>query len=314
MNYSMNSIETLLKEEEGTAMTEFALTLPIFLFFFGALIGLGSTTHAAIDAHTNAAPQLWQEAYAAETDGDRMSPRTSSWSDPLPGGAGGLIGTVGDFYYRGKGHWGESRMAVGTFMPIATGQDIPNTAGGNEISTNLTHTASNIIGNSRAAGGVADDTLNLGGVNLWSLSGGPVDLIITEVLSAVTQALGVNLGYGANMRYGTVEASHTETASLPYGLPDATYSVGYSSLISPSPTNDTGVDDILPNDWTESPESRAWTASRLWVETEPQYRNLFSIYNNNTPDRLKKNASSDVPVIYDDYGTNPDNPWWCLWC
>lgn len=317
---AIQSIAHLARDEEGTAMTEFAIALPVFLMFFGAIISLGAVTHAAIDAHTNAAPPLWQEVYAAEDDTMRMTPRDQLWSGGSPLGpvGGSILGGMTNAYYATHGHWGESRMHVQAAMPLLTGKNVNSGAQGQEIQANLTDNPADIIGDSRAAQGVADDALGL--TFNWSSVAGGGSGLFSSVINNLTQALGINLGYGANIRYGTVEVGHTTTAEIPYGLPDASFQVGYSSLISPSVDAPSGgvlgaVDGLLQQvGFTDEPEGRAWVASRLWVETEPQYRNMFMILNNTDNNRLDPNQSNDVPVIYDNYGTNPDNPWWCIWC
>ena len=309
-------IDRLARDEEGTAMTEFAIAMPVFLLFFGAIIGLGSVTHAAIDAHTNAAPPLWQEVYAAEDDTMRMTPRDQVFSGasplgPLGSDLMGMGNTALNAYYSAKGHWGESRLHTQMAMPMLTGKSLNDGAQGQEITSNLTDNPDNIIGDSRAAMGVADDTLSL--TFNWTSLGGGIGGLITELVNNVTAALGVNLGWGAGIRYGTVEVGHSTSAELPYGLSSVTYNVGYSSLISPTP-EPTSFDNFIPFGWSDDPEDRAWVAARLWVETEPQYRNLFAIYGNNNNNRLNPWKSNDVPVVYDDFGTNPDIPWWCVWC
>lgn len=298
----LNTWQRLLDDEQGTAMTEFVISLPIFLFFFSAIIGLGSVVHAAIDAHTDAAPAFWQEVYSAEDDKSRLSPRTQSW--------GGNF--VENLPFRLYGHWGESSVRTQVNMPTLTGKRLNDSPQGQEITDNVTRNASDIIGDSRAAQGVADDTVGVS-LNVTSFGGGLTDGIISNVIGMVTQMLGVNLGVGAGMRYGTVEGGTTTTAEMPYGMPDVHYEVGYSSLVSPNPETGTFIDD-LPGNFGGEPESKAWATSWLWVQSEPQYRNLFAIYGNNNNNRLNRNASNDVPVVYDDFGTNPDNPWWCLWC
>jgi hypothetical protein len=317
MKNLMSFIKPLARDEEGTAMTEFAIALPIFLLFFGAIIGLGAATHAAIEAHTNAAPPLWQEVYAAEDDTMRMTPRDQVFTGgsplgPLGSDLMGMGGAALNGYYSAKGHWGESRLHTQVAMPLLTGKSLNAGAQGQEMTSNLTDNPRTIIGDSRAAMGVADDTLDVT-IN-WTNLGGGIGGVITELVNNVTAALGVNLGYGAGIRYGTVEVGHSTSAQMPYGLPSVSYNVGYSSLISPSPESNSTFDNFMPFGWTDDPEDRAWVAARLWVETEPQYRNLFAIYGNNNNNRLNRHKSNDVPVIYDDFGTNPDNPWWCIWC
>lgn len=303
----IEKLRYFFRDQSGTAMTEFIITVPIFLFLFSGLLALGNISQGAVAAHTEAAAPFWREAYAAERQSSRMSPRGQSWTSLPIGGAASMLSNYNN---RMNGHWGESASAV-RLMPLVTGRSLPNDAAGQQVRSNLTTDPRRLIGDSRAASGVADDSFRLSLGNLSQIGAGR-DALLTILVDNITRAFGVNLGYGAGARYGTVTSTTSSVVKRPLGLPDATYRVSYSSLVSPSPTRDTSLDGLLPGAWRNSPESRAYTASRMWVETEQPYRNLFSIFNRSNS--INSAASNAVPVVYQNYGTNPDNPWWCIWC
>lgn len=304
---NLTFLALILEDERGTAMTEFVITVPVFIFLFVGLLSLGNISQGAVAAHTEAAGPLWRATFAAEKDQSRMSPRNQNWTSLPVGGVGNTIGTGVN---RLRGHWGESYTAV-TAMPLLTGKSLPNDAAGQDVRQKLTMDSTKIIGDSRAASGVADDTFRMSMGN-WSAVGAGSGALLTIALNSITQMLGVNLGFGAGMRYGTVTSNSHTVVKRPLGLPDAHYNLSYTSLVSPSNTNDASIASFLPGGWVDDPEDRAYLASRLWVETEQPYRNLLGIYDSSRS--FNGHASNAVPVIYQNYGTNPDNPWWCFWC
>ena len=319
----LNSIHTFIRDDQdGAALTEFVITLPIFLAFFGIIYSLSGLVHGTIQTHVDAAPMIWAETYAAEDDAMRMSPRSQAWQGDYDLSAAGAQDLWNNLQNAAGGHWGESYGAVSTDMPIVTGQTTPHeTSYGREI--HVTNDPSNVIGDSRAAMGVSDDAWDLWGGSNWSqlgsifsgggLGAGAGQALFQGIAQQVMDAAGLHLGLGAGIRYGTADITHEHTVSdLGWGIPDTSWQVSYTSRVSPSP--DSGVSIPGLNSWLDDPETRAWTVSRVWVETEDPYAQLFNITGSSGSNRLNPWRSSDVPLVYDDDGGNPNNPPWCFWC
>lgn len=316
-------IDHLLNGEDGAVLTEFVITLPIFLAFFGIIYSLSGLVHGVLQTHVDAAPKVWQETYAAEDEFGRMSPRSQAWQGDYDLSITGATEFWDNLQNAKNGHWGESYGAVSYDMPALTNQSMPHeTAYGREL--HATDNPRDVIGDSRAAMGVSDDAFGLfDSFNLSELgglfSGGGFggnagSLAFQGIATQIMDAAGLHLGLGAGIRYGTVEVSHDHTISdLPYGIPDTTWEVSYTTRVSPSP--DSGVSIPFVNNWLDDPERRAWAVSRVWVETEDPYAQLFNIAGSSGTNRLNPWSSSAVPLVYDDHGSNPDgDPWWCLWC
>ncbi len=312
----------LRHREDGAALTEFVITLPIFLAFFGIIYSLSGLVHGVLQTHVDAAPQMWADTYAAEDEAMRMSPRSQAWQGNVDLSPSGALDLWNNLENAAGGHWGESYGAVSRDMPSLTGQTTPHeTAYGREI--HVTDNPRDVIGKSRAAMGVSDDALDLfGGFNLSDLGGlfsgggfgaNASSALFQGIAAELMSAAGFHLGLGAGIRYGTVETTHEHSVTgLGWGIPDTTWDVSYTNRVSPSP--DSGVSIPVVNHWLDDPETRAWAVSRVWVETEDPYAQLFNIAGSSGNNRLNPWASSEVPLVYDDQGANPDNPWWCLWC
>ena len=70
-------MKRFLANEDGTALTEFVITLPVFITVFLGIVGLYTLQDAATRAHPVANRMLWTEAYAVAT-----SEPDSRWGDP----------------------------------------------------------------------------------------------------------------------------------------------------------------------------------------------------------------------------------------
>ncbi len=313
MNGLIRRFRRLADDEAGTSMTEFAITLPVFLAFFALIGGLGNSVQGAIDAQTRAAPDFWEEVYAAEDDAWRMSARTEAFTrsnnaqDIIQNLRGGWQG----------GHWQESHHAVNDQMGIITGQDIPNNAD-DDPARHLTDDPDDIIGDSRAAQGVSDDSLISGGGILSNpggiRGGGIADALFDEAVRRLTQALGMHLGFGAGVRYGDVSGGAVTTVDPGYQLPEFEHAASYSSRVSPSPD----IPDSIPflDRFLGDPETRAFATARIYVQPEEPYGQLFNILGDDactsfycSGNRLNPSKSNAVPVIYDDHGSNPQGFW-----
>lgn len=335
-------------DQSGAAMTEFAITLPIFLAFFALIGGLGNVVQGSIQAQTSAAPAFWSEVYAAEDDLWRMSARTEGFTrstgvmDMYQNLSGGFAG----------GHWQESNHAVDSQMGIVTGQSIPSGVQ-DDPDQHVTSDPSDLIGTSRAAQGVSDDSLlpstdSLTSPGTWGsvdTGGGLTDAIFDMALEELTKSLGIHLGFGAGVRYGDVSGGTETTIDPGYNLPQQNFSASYSSRVSPSPDLPDGISwmESIPIVDMDDPEVRAWATARIFVQTEDPYGNLFDIFGDDGCDgggggffssvgsffgiggdgcsgrdnRLDPNKSNEVPVVYDDHGSNPNTGWACTiawWC
>lgn len=62
-----NLLRRLHSEQAGTALTEFAITLPVYLLFFAGIVSFHQVQQAALMSHQKASAELWKEAVHMQT-------------------------------------------------------------------------------------------------------------------------------------------------------------------------------------------------------------------------------------------------------
>ncbi len=296
MSDQTTTIGELLDCEEGAVMTEFAVTLPVFLLFFGAIIGLGNLTQGAIQAHTNAAPHLWTDIFLAEDDdafleADRgvkqreealgFEPRTPDISE--------IAEEVDDITASGQGHWGESSQSIGQWLENEDRIPDTHSAGVGAISNPRD---SNMLGpgkdGSAPAAGLLDD--RAGAILDFPYDSGASNTIFGDARDQIPQ--NTNAGWAAGIRYAAVARENEMTVDPGYGIPEAEYKISYSVRISPTHRGSTSVSvSGIDSDWLEDPETRSWMVARMYGDAHAEYSRLFEL---GQDPRLDKSKASDV--------------------
>lgn len=136
-------------EEEGAALTEFVLTLPIFIIIMGGIITLGQVGSSSVSVKATAYAAMWQDAKDKTTgEWKAMTPR-SKLDDPVRQITKGVLGSAldefigglpGDFEGPGigvdpqggadgavglGGHWGEAEYYGGFGAMVSQGDINP---------------------------------------------------------------------------------------------------------------------------------------------------------------------------------------------
>ena len=279
-------------------MTEFAITLPIFLAFFALLMGLGNSVQGMIHAQTQPAPHLWEEVYEAPNDLIRNQPSTGVAADPpteAPVTAGPRAAMTA-----GAGHWGESYYQSRIAMPLATGESAPN-----DVRSMMTMRSSNVVGDSIAGQGVAsDDYLTTPWTDMdWDPRGNNIASWVGIGIGAVgwgIQMSQAQLALGAGTRYGDVIAGAETDIEPGYGVPDFHQGTSYTSRISPSPdgTELPGSSTSTIDDFLGDSETRAFAFARINANLERPYREMLNIADaHDDTNRMDPWASQDVPDL-----------------
>ncbi len=304
-------VALLARREEGTMMTEFVIALPIFLFFFTAIMALGNLTQGAIQIHADAAPTLWVSVYDAEDNEDALDPEKADvfGREVSPDG---LEAELDNISTSSGGQWEELEVTVqgggpggAHGMGYITGKMGPSLTVPTDLETEITQNPQEVIGESMAAAAVAHDQSG-------NTPTGTDDSIFGEGLNDLLNSteLSVNAGWAGATRYGAVASQTDETVDSGYntfwmgadgsGGTEARFQVEYTARISPSPDNVLITNDGFSGDdadWLEDPETAAWVATRMWVNEQPNYSDLFDIGTGTTPD-LRIGAGSDDDDAY----------------
>ena len=281
-------------DEQGAAMTEFAMTLPIFLLFFGALLGLANMTHGAIDAHADAAVYHWMDTFYADqhatfyesgTEGSGVMYRDHDSGDyedfNLDGFSNVVVSALGTAQVDG-GHWQESQMVVDGFLSNLTNLNAPM-----DMVTDAT--AEDMLGDSLVARAVADDRRGQG------VPDGDYTDFGLAWEAVVNEGITTNAGWAAGTRYGVVATQHEIAVNPGFGLPVAEYEVTYFSKISPTPHFGLDVTmGTIPDEWWDEPETRSWFAVRMWADEIAEYGRLFEIDTDQATGRLDHNRRTVV--------------------
>jgi hypothetical protein len=274
-------------DQDAVTLTEFVITLPIFIILFAGMLKFNKVADAAIDHKVLASKNLWTNVYSAEDEMSRMTPR----SQLVEATRASDIWSALNLTYRGlKGHWGESYMAAQYMMQPTTGVDIPRSDPEWRIlDRRLTDNPEDIIGSATVTRMMVDDTLDFGDLKTMlsrgaRLNGGtdPTRLIFQAIIGGALQILGATSGYAANIRYGSAEGSASRTTTV-YGR-RMHFNQSYNALISPAT-------EPPFNDFMNDTETRAWMTARLVGELENPYGELMDFLSQD----LDRNVRYRVP-------------------
>jgi hypothetical protein len=205
-----------LRSENGSAMTEFVITLPIFVMIFA---GMGM-----LHKYSN-------EALIARMKTNQILVDNSTAPNTVPGfvpGAGGMmsISSFGDIVVNGSGALGmyyDSYIKAGLAETLIPGQAIPNPASPPK------RTIAQITGMSgtTAPNSFTNFLMNDLANPTWNGSGW------AGILTSIVSTFGVAPSISAGIRYEPILASSSHTFSHPW-TGSMTYSPGELQLASPT--------------------------------------------------------------------------------
>lgn len=262
----MRLYRNFLSDEEGTTMTEFVMTIPMFIVSFVAVIQLGSMNELSVKTWSTAHARTFRAAIPSS------HMRFSPFAVPAVGAAAGF-GTLAQappqsttgiqraFYigsdtatYGGmalRGHWGESYWRTRPADLIVDFQFIEDNASMNP---------QDIIGGSEYTRDLVDEQ-----VGNYSGSGGGA----LAALNSFVSASGLRPAIAAGMRYGAVAGWANKDRTV-LGLTVDT-GAGFTTLVPPYPLRDAEA-EFLPTGVTRlTMESYDPYAEILGVELMPNY-------------------------------------------
>jgi hypothetical protein len=274
-------------DENGAAMTEFIIFLPVWGFLFAGIFALAELGIETTRVKLQANKQIWDQVIpiteytnvdehatvaAYGTAAAKYASYASNSSNPsqILDGVEGIAFAVGGT----GGHWGESHARV-----------LPYESLGIAEVDNLTRTPSDIVGDAPYPNSVVDDSVT----DDLSPSGGFAE-VLEEILtsSGAVHAAGAGIRYGAV--FGEIEGHSIQVAG------GVTYdaSAHYDALVAPAPL--TGFTTKM-----------SFGINRLLAETEDEY----SVMMNYGEDEWEGDASGgtgdyDIPDSTDVEGTVDD--------
>lgn len=237
------------RDERGTTLTEFVMTLPIFITVFIAIGQLGTAGRSSTEAWGTAYRLLWYEAIPVSQQTDlavNAGDSTQIHVHPTPAGAHALLKVnqqppVNDYTMLGprvrlqetqtygamasQGTFGESNART---APSAAQFDFAGTA------SHRTGNASGIIGNSAFAHDMVNDAPSRGNFQL-GMGDGPD--------GSLGHGLGLRAVLGAGNRYGTAVSLIEEDFSIMgWQVPMKVY---FNTLVAPSPVQGDGASTAI---------------------------------------------------------------------
>lgn len=250
MNSSKTSVwATFHADDEGTALTEFVITLPIIILLFSGIVTLGQLGMAATRVKARAQSDMWRKVVDPRPIDDHVSPRLAAFKGARYFSDGEYLAGLDSATTFAGGHWGESYVRV---KPLAlepaarqtTPGNVPGLARAPAIGE-VTQDPERKIGDSPFAATLVKDNLDRDVL--------PQNKDINSILTSVTVGSGIVPYLGAGIRYGTEFGEATDTVKG-YGL-----QARYIVAVAPKPTS----------------EFQSWGVARLSAELQPNYRNLM---------------------------------------
>lgn len=278
----INLFRRLNKDQRGTALTEFIITVPIFIMVFAGITSIGSVNERST--------RTWARAYKATFDsavGVQRSIGGPHMSAPIGGALalshiatapqemGGIqraMFTLSDGYAFGsllfRGTLGEQH---GRVRPTDFAFELNARQGsGNDDrilgvefgdSNLLTNDIDDIVGNSTYAKDIYDDSVSTSG-----FSGGGGSALST--LNAVISASGLRPTLATGTRYGTVMGSASDSMTVgPFTYNPSSF---VNTLVAPTP-----ITSIYGGDYTA--ELAVTAITRLTMEGTDAYSDLLGI-------------------------------------
>lgn len=212
----MKAIIRRLRGEDGSAMTEFVITLPVFIMIFSFAFGLYTKTRDLNRVRYIAATEMWENAMQVHRDGttlnfDHMQP--------------GIAATNAQSIISGSGSYsGDTQQQL-----IITGLASQNT--GREMGA-----GSGIVG------GTTADPNNETSLDFAESIGEdglippmpPNNTAVFVFVGAIARSIGVTRHAGIiGTRYGAVEGEHTQTVTVASWGPSINFKAQYDVLVSP---------------------------------------------------------------------------------
>jgi hypothetical protein len=225
--FGIEAVGRFLADERGTSLTEFVLTLPVFLIIFSGVLQLSRLLHEGVRVKARASKSMWEKALDIHNSGptsvtnlhtqpiaaggdsiskiqSHSSPNGDGWA-MMKNGPGGLIN---------NGTEGEASQATnilsnnpGPGVPSPSGS-APNQTPGDFPETVIDDSSFNQVGTGPSA------------LNAFTASAG-------------LSATGPNPAVFAGSRYGMVVGEDQETVNI--GGRSYDMSAGYDVLVSPEP-------------------------------------------------------------------------------
>ena len=223
----IEAIGRLLADERGTSLTEFVLTLPVFLIIFSGMLQLSRLLHEGVRVKARASKGMWEKALDIHNSG----PTSLSFNHKQPQiAAGNAVGEIqnhsspnGDGWATMKngpsglmnnGTEGEARQAT-NILSNNPGPGVPSPSGSppDQQPGDFPETV------------LDDSSFNQVGTGPSSLS--------PFTASAGLSAMGPNPAVFAGTRYGMVVGEDQNTVNIAGRSYDM--SAGYDVLVSPEP-------------------------------------------------------------------------------
>jgi len=219
------SVARMHSDDRGTALTEFVITLPIFIMVFAAIGALSKIEKAGVGVKVNATTATWSKAIPVQksTFSIHMQPTIagakamvdigSHFSHPFADG----LAIAKNAGLAAKGTAGES-YAASKIVDVFT--DL-----GSPVEGNLTMDAGKIVNNRPFPQDLVDD----GTLKPVPSGSGPLGF-----LNVVLGVTGVKPAIAAGIRYGIVMGQASDSVSA--AGKNFNLSAGYDVLVAPKPT------------------------------------------------------------------------------
>ncbi|MFB6264561.1 MAG: TadE/TadG family type IV pilus assembly protein, partial [Bradymonadaceae bacterium] len=205
-------IDRLAGDERGTALTEFVITLPVFVVIFSGLVYLGRLTHGSMEVRLEATEQMWSRAmdvqHGSTTGFGHPNHKMPPWAagqalSRITGESRNLfvdysMGVPKNIGMAIDGHFGESDGVTPPPVDAVAGRIVRNPGA--------------VVGGTVASNMVVDDMANL----MNPLPGPPSALSVFQI-SRPYSLLGPRPVGAAGIRYGLVSGQDSVTVDIPGG-------------------------------------------------------------------------------------------------
>ncbi|TXC76654.1 hypothetical protein FRC91_07955 [Bradymonadales bacterium TMQ1] len=242
-------VELLCGDERGTTLTEFVMTLPIFITVFIAIGQLGAAGRSSTEAWGTAYRQLWYEAIPVSKEVNlavNASDLAQVHVHPTPAGAHALLKVneqppVNDYTMLAPRVRMQETQTYGAMASAGTfGESNARTAPSADhfkfagTGSHRTGSASGIIGESDFAHDMVNDAPSRGNFQLGA-GQGPA--------GALGHGFGLRAVLGAGNRYGTaVSLVEDEMEIMGWRVPMKVY---FNTLVAPSPVQGDGASTAI---------------------------------------------------------------------
>ncbi len=250
------------REEEGAALTEFAITLPIFMFLLGVVLHLGRAGIASVAVFPAAYQDMWVDHNEQSTGMHlaNMSPR-AELAGVVPDLNGFHLVDIGDSAISAAvgvgGHWGESKAHLELSRLLSFG-GVNYGSGDTDAATRLNNhfgtggagplsLTSSVIGseNYRPKWAFDDNLLDSGSNIFDTVTGTDISVggIIQSAMSVFFEATGAVPSVFAGIRYGEGrgEAQTMTDVRIMYEWTSQYWYASYATALSPNAHDDQSI-------------------------------------------------------------------------